>query len=69
MEIVNFVTVVAVLAYGLMFGIRNWILRIISIFTSSHYKQSEKGKWFDGIWIVLVVYSYFHQEMFVRFFG
>lgn len=42
------------MTYGLAFGIKNWAIRVISLFSDGRYVQNDIGKTLDALWIVCV---------------
>lgn len=44
------------LTYGVAFGIKNWALWVISLFSDRRYVQNDIGKTLDALWVVCVVF-------------
>lgn len=42
--------------YGLAFGIKNWVISTLSLFSNGRYVQNDIGKTLDALWIVCVVF-------------
>lgn len=49
------------LVWGISYGVKNWTVRVVSLFSIEQYNQSAAGKVLDAVWIVCVgflVYTY-----------
>ena len=55
LEIYNIFILLFVLAYGLAFGIKNWIMFLGSIF-GRKLRQSDLGKFLDAVWLISVLW-------------
>jgi hypothetical protein len=59
MEIFNIMLMVSVAVYSIL-GLKNWITRLIVLFTSkAKYIQSPAGKVMDMAWLLSIIYLYF----------
>ena len=52
---INSVLLVLTISYGFAFGIRNWILRLLNVF-SGGINQLSVGKILDGMFLTVVLY-------------
>ena len=49
------------IVYGLAFGLRNWVIRIITLVTDKKMEQSELGKFLDYCFLVFILYFLYTQ--------
>lgn len=55
-EYLQLVVWLFVLTYGIAFGINNWVIRIISLFSDKRYVQNDIGKALDALWAICVAF-------------
>ncbi|UNY40468.1 hypothetical protein KLEP7_gp63 [Pseudaeromonas phage vB_PpeM_ KLEP7] len=57
--------VVLWLTYGLAFGFKNWVLRLVVFLHTRRYNQSQIGKVLDMLFLVsMIVFVMFKQDYF-----
>lgn len=61
METLSHLIALFVLVWGVIYGIPNYLTRLVSIITNSCYEQGMLGKVIDFIWVLGVIYLVYIQ--------